>query len=232
MGMSVTISAASAQDAEQILKLQYLCYQNEAELYGDYTIEPLTQTLDDLRAELDRGHGLVARLGDEVVASVRGSVDATGTARIAKLIVHPRLRRRRSRRTAPGRHRDALRGRAGRPALPAVHRPSRRGQSAALPQPGLRARRDPGGRAESAARHPGKAVAPGRTWPAPDVRAESPAVREGRGRGFRRSSHPDHHPDDLDHPDHHPDDLDHHPGPRTCRALTAASRARAATGCR
>ncbi|MFF5567308.1 GNAT family N-acetyltransferase [Streptomyces sp. NPDC012623] len=93
MGMSVTISAASAQDAEQILKLQYLCYQNEAELYGDYTIEPLTQTLDDLRAELDRGHGLVARLGDEVVASVRGCVDATGTARIAKLIVHPRLRR-------------------------------------------------------------------------------------------------------------------------------------------
>ncbi|MEW1718862.1 GNAT family N-acetyltransferase [Streptomyces sp. NPDC093109] len=93
MGMSVTISAASAQDAEQILKLQYLCYQNEAELYGDYTIEPLTQTLDDLRAELDRGHALVARLGDEVVASVRGSVDAAGTARIAKLIVHPRLRR-------------------------------------------------------------------------------------------------------------------------------------------
>ncbi|MFD5746723.1 GNAT family N-acetyltransferase [Streptomyces sp. NPDC127033] len=93
MGMSVTISAARAQDAEQILKLQYLCYQNEAELYGDYTIEPLTQTLDDLRSELDSGHGLVARLGDEVVASVRGSVDETGTARIAKLIVHPRLRR-------------------------------------------------------------------------------------------------------------------------------------------
>ncbi|MEV7677188.1 GNAT family N-acetyltransferase [Streptomyces sp. NPDC088341] len=92
MGMSVTISAASAQDAEHILKLQYLCYQNEAELYGDYTIEPLTQTLDDLRAELDRGHCLVARLGDEVVASVRGSVEETGTARIAKLIVHPRLR--------------------------------------------------------------------------------------------------------------------------------------------
>ncbi|QIQ05700.1 GNAT family N-acetyltransferase [Streptomyces liangshanensis] len=93
MGMSVTISAARAQDAEQILKLQYLCYQNEAELYGDYTIEPLTQTLDDLRAELDRGHGLVARLGDEVVASVRGTVDESGTARIAKLIVHPRLQR-------------------------------------------------------------------------------------------------------------------------------------------
>ncbi|MCH0543053.1 GNAT family N-acetyltransferase [Streptomyces sp. MUM 203J] len=93
MGMSVTISAASAQDAEQILKLQYLCYQSEAELYGDYSIEPLTQTLDDLKAELGRGHALVARLGGEVVASVRGEADADGTARIARLIVHPRMRR-------------------------------------------------------------------------------------------------------------------------------------------
>ncbi|MDN3295294.1 GNAT family N-acetyltransferase [Streptomyces ficellus] len=93
MGMSVTISAASAQDAEQILKLQYLCYQSEAELYGDYSIEPLTQSLDDLTAELDRGHALVARLGDEVIGSVRGRIDDTGTATIAKLIVHPRMRR-------------------------------------------------------------------------------------------------------------------------------------------
>lgn len=93
MGMSVTISAARAQDAEQILKLQYLCYQSEAELYGDYGIEPLTQSLDDLRGEIAQGHALVAKLGDEVVASVRGSVDEGGTARIAKLIVHPRMQR-------------------------------------------------------------------------------------------------------------------------------------------
>ncbi|AOT58005.1 MULTISPECIES: GNAT family N-acetyltransferase [Streptomyces] len=92
MGMSVTISAASADDAEHILKLQYLCFQSEAELYGDYSIEPLTQPLDDLKAEIARGHALVARLGNEVVASVRGEVDETGTARIGKLIVHPRLR--------------------------------------------------------------------------------------------------------------------------------------------
>ncbi|MGW3623641.1 GNAT family N-acetyltransferase [Streptomyces sp. NPDC000880] len=93
MGMSVTISAARAQDAEHILKLQYLCYQTEAELYGDYGIEPLIQSLEDLRAEMAQGHALVARLGDEVVASVRGRVDAGGMARIAKLIVHPRMQR-------------------------------------------------------------------------------------------------------------------------------------------
>lgn len=112
MGMSVTISAARAQDAEQILKLQYLCYQNEAELYGDYTIEPLTQTLEDLRAELDAGHGLVARLGDEIVASVRGTVDERGTARIAKLIVHPRMQRH----GLGGRLLDAIEGEFAAPA--------------------------------------------------------------------------------------------------------------------
>ncbi|MBQ0854348.1 GNAT family N-acetyltransferase [Streptomyces sp. BH-SS-21] len=93
MGMSVTVSAATEQDAEQILKLQFLCYQSEAELYGDYSIEPLTQPLDSLKAELTEGTVLVARLGDEVVASVRGSVGADGTARIDKLIVHPRMQR-------------------------------------------------------------------------------------------------------------------------------------------
>ncbi|PJE94988.1 GNAT family N-acetyltransferase [Streptomyces carminius] len=91
MGMSVAISAARENDAEQILKLQYLCYQSEAALYGDYAIEPLTQSLDDLRAELARGRVLVARLGEEVVGSVRGRVEDDGTAVIGKLIVHPRM---------------------------------------------------------------------------------------------------------------------------------------------
>jgi ribosomal protein S18 acetylase RimI-like enzyme len=93
MGMSVTISQAAEDDAEKILKLQYLCFQGEAALYGDYSIEPLTQTLDALRTELAEGTVLVARLGEEVVGSVRGIVDEDGTARIAKLIVHPRLQR-------------------------------------------------------------------------------------------------------------------------------------------
>jgi ribosomal protein S18 acetylase RimI-like enzyme len=91
MGMSVTISPACESDAERILKLQYLCYQSEAALYGDYSIEPLTQTLDALRAELSTGYVLVARLGDEVVGSVRGTVEGDGTALVGKLIVHPRM---------------------------------------------------------------------------------------------------------------------------------------------
>lgn len=91
MGMSVIIAAAGAQDAEQVLKLQYLCFQSEAELYGNYRIDPLVQTLDSVRAEIATNLVFVARLGDEVVGSVRGSADQDGTGRIAKLCVHPRL---------------------------------------------------------------------------------------------------------------------------------------------
>ncbi|WP_035840943.1 GNAT family N-acetyltransferase [Kitasatospora azatica] len=93
MGMSVIISVATEQDTEQILKLQYLGFQSEAELYGDWSIEPLTQTLESLRTELADRHVLVARLGDEVVGSVRGWVDEDGVGRISRLVVHPRMQR-------------------------------------------------------------------------------------------------------------------------------------------
>ncbi|MEV6309164.1 GNAT family N-acetyltransferase [Streptomyces sp. NPDC051840] len=92
MGMSVTISAAEARDVEQIFRLQYLCFQSEAELYGNYRIEPLVQSLDSVRDEVAADLVFVAKLGDEVVGSVRGSSDTDGTGRIGKLCVHPRLR--------------------------------------------------------------------------------------------------------------------------------------------
>ncbi|MFJ8789206.1 GNAT family N-acetyltransferase [Streptomyces sp. NPDC102462] len=91
MGMSVTISAATEQDAEQIFRLQYLCFQSEAALYGNYRIDPLVQSLDSVRAEVAADCVFVARLGDEVVGSVRGTVTEDGAASIGKLCVHPRL---------------------------------------------------------------------------------------------------------------------------------------------
>ncbi|HEY8984206.1 MAG TPA: GNAT family N-acetyltransferase, partial [Streptomyces sp.] len=74
MGMSVTISGATEQDAEQIFRLQYLCFQSEAALYGNYRIDPLVQSLDSVRKELTTDCVFVARLGDEVVGSVRGHI--------------------------------------------------------------------------------------------------------------------------------------------------------------
>ncbi|MFE0456811.1 GNAT family N-acetyltransferase [Streptomyces sp. NPDC058914] len=91
MGMSVTISVATEQDAEQIFRLQYLCFQSEAALYGNYRIAPLVQTLESVRQELVSDCVFVARLGEEVVGSVRGSITEDGAAAIGKLCVHPRL---------------------------------------------------------------------------------------------------------------------------------------------
>lgn len=91
MGMSVTISVANDEDAEQIFRLRYLCFQSEAALYGNYRIDPLVQSLDSVREEVGSDCVFVARLGDEVVGSVRGALDEDGTASIGELCVHPRL---------------------------------------------------------------------------------------------------------------------------------------------
>ncbi|AGS68433.1 GNAT family N-acetyltransferase [Streptomyces collinus] len=91
MGMSVTISVATEQDAEQIFRLQYLCFQREAALYGNYRIDPLVQSLDSVREEVAADCVFVARLGEEVVGSVRGKATEDGAAAIGKLCVHPRL---------------------------------------------------------------------------------------------------------------------------------------------
>ncbi|NJP66890.1 GNAT family N-acetyltransferase [Streptomyces spiramenti] len=93
MGMSVMIGTATESDTEHVLKLQYLCYQSEAELYSDYSLEPLTQSLEELRTEMAGGPVLVARLGSEVVGAVRGRIEADGAATIGTLMVHPRMRR-------------------------------------------------------------------------------------------------------------------------------------------
>ncbi len=88
--MEPVIVPARVRDAEAILKLQYLCYQKVAALYNDYTLEPLTQSLADFLCEYDTHCILVARLGEEIVGSVRGHL-SEGTCHIGRLMVHPRM---------------------------------------------------------------------------------------------------------------------------------------------
>ncbi len=82
------IVSATPDDAPAILALQRLAYQSEAALYDDYTIPPLTETLDDLRAEFGRQVILKAVIDDEIVGSVRGK-EQQETCRIGRLIVLP-----------------------------------------------------------------------------------------------------------------------------------------------
>ena len=92
---AAAVEAAQSADALDIVKLRYLCYQEEAARYGDYTIAPLTQTVESMSAEIVSMTVLVARLGGTVVGSVRVERSEDGsTCHLGRLVVHPRCRRR------------------------------------------------------------------------------------------------------------------------------------------
>jgi ribosomal protein S18 acetylase RimI-like enzyme len=86
----IRIGPALVEEAEQILELQYLCFQSQAALYDDWSLPPLRQTLRDLLREYDHKKILSARLGGEVIGSMRARMEG-GSCFIDRLIVHPRL---------------------------------------------------------------------------------------------------------------------------------------------
>lgn len=95
--MAHEILAAQPADAPAILALQRLAYETEARLYGDWSIPPLTQTLQELEAEFGRMAVLKAVDGaGRIVGSVRAELDTAAAppiCRIGKLMVHPQARR-------------------------------------------------------------------------------------------------------------------------------------------
>jgi predicted N-acetyltransferase YhbS len=88
--MNAIIDRATLPDAPEILALQKLAYQTEAALHDDYTIPPLTQTLDEIRAEFDKQLFLQATIEGRIVGSVR-AYERDGTCFVGRLVVHPDL---------------------------------------------------------------------------------------------------------------------------------------------
>ena len=84
------IFESQEEDLSAVLDLQYLAYRSEAELYNDFTIPPLTQTLHELQAEVSSGICLVAKEKDQIVGSVR-AIATNGICKIGKLIVRPSM---------------------------------------------------------------------------------------------------------------------------------------------
>ena len=83
------IKIADKTDLNDILELQYLAYQSEAKICNDPNIPPLTQTIEDVKTEFEKGTFLksVDENGN-IIASVR-AVSKNDTLFIGKLIVHP-----------------------------------------------------------------------------------------------------------------------------------------------
>ena len=86
------ICKANNDDLPEILALQYLAYQSEAELFKTRDIPPLKETLDELKVEFENGVILKLTTDNEIIGSVRASLN-DGTAYIGKLMVHPDYRR-------------------------------------------------------------------------------------------------------------------------------------------
>jgi ribosomal protein S18 acetylase RimI-like enzyme len=84
----LAIHPASTEDAAQILALQKLAYESEARLYEDWTIPPLTQTLESLQIEIQ--HDTVLKVIEDraIIGSVRATV-SDNICRIGRLMVHP-----------------------------------------------------------------------------------------------------------------------------------------------
>lgn len=84
----IEISDAERSDLSEILALQKTAFQPEAALYDDYTVPPLTQTLEDINAEFGAKAFLKAVDGGRIVGSVRAH-ECDGVCHIARLFVEP-----------------------------------------------------------------------------------------------------------------------------------------------
>jgi len=86
----IRIERAGVDDAAGVLALQKLAYQSEAQLYDDWTLPPLTQTLEHLHEEFASSVVLKALDGNSLVGSVRARV-VDGVCQIGRLIVAPEM---------------------------------------------------------------------------------------------------------------------------------------------
>ncbi len=67
----VVFEQASDGDAGEILTVQRAAFVQEAQLYGDPMVPPLTESLADIRLAIDTCHVIIGRLGHRAVAAGR-----------------------------------------------------------------------------------------------------------------------------------------------------------------
>ncbi|WCJ61201.1 GNAT family N-acetyltransferase [Fontisphaera persica] len=82
------IVQATPEDVAEILALQKVAYQSEAEIYGDESVPALQQSLAELREDFQRMVFLKAVVNGKIIGAVRGYSEGD-TAHILRLIVHP-----------------------------------------------------------------------------------------------------------------------------------------------
>ena len=82
------IEQVEIEDLREILELQKLAFKSQAEIYGDYSIPPLIQTLEEIKQDFQNQTYFKAIKNEKIIGSVRGYED-NNTCYIGRLIIHP-----------------------------------------------------------------------------------------------------------------------------------------------
>lgn len=67
----ITLSRITEADAGEVLTVQRAAFVSEAQIYGSADMPPLTQTLEEMRAELAECGGWVARQNGRLIGAIR-----------------------------------------------------------------------------------------------------------------------------------------------------------------
>jgi GNAT superfamily N-acetyltransferase len=84
----IKILEADFEDLKEILEIQKSAFLSEAEIYNDYTIEPLTQTIESIQSDFKNFVFLKAMYLGNIVGSVKAR-DTGEYCLVARLIVRP-----------------------------------------------------------------------------------------------------------------------------------------------
>lgn len=82
----IELRLAELTDLDKILELQKEAYLQEAEIYQDFEIQPLTQSIDSITLEWQRGIVIKALKNGQIIGSVRAEL-VGNICKIGKLIV-------------------------------------------------------------------------------------------------------------------------------------------------
>ena len=80
------IEQAEKEDLGKILELQKLAFRTQAEIYNDFSIPPLIQTLEEIEKDFQNQTYLKAVTNKKIIGSVRGYEDSN-TCYIGRLII-------------------------------------------------------------------------------------------------------------------------------------------------
>lgn len=87
-GRGIRIEPIRRSDAGEVLTIQRAAFVSEAQIYGSADMSPLTQTLEQMEAELSEGQGWVARRRGRLVGAVRTRQD-DGLLLIGRIAIAP-----------------------------------------------------------------------------------------------------------------------------------------------